>query len=62
MSNKSYKMTFICSNCGTSYSRDVPFGESSKGKGGKCPYCGTEDHPLNPFKCYKPGLNPYKKS
>ena len=40
---KTYEMEFTCSNCGNSFSRDIPMGSECRGRGGSCPYCGCVD-------------------
>lgn len=50
-----YRMEFICSNCGTSFTRDIKKGERAKGKGNECPYCGYWDNGMfGTFRCRKP--------
>lgn len=55
-----YKMEYVCRNCGTAFQKDIPKGDGSQGKGGECPYCGTQDYPMRSFSRYRPDMNPYK--
>ena len=41
---ETYKMRFRCCNCGAEFVKDVLKGIRASGMGGKCPYCGINDH------------------
>lgn len=49
-----YKMEYVCSNCGTKKYQEVQTGKPALYQGGECPYCGTRDSVQNPFTYRKP--------
>ena len=58
MDRETYAMEFTCPNCSTNFERAIPFGETTKGRGGMCPYCGyhlgySEGSPHKPHWIWK---------
>jgi len=49
---KTYKISYKCSNCGSTFDKNIPKGTKAHGNGGECPYCGIidADDPYDPFK------------
>jgi DNA-directed RNA polymerase subunit RPC12/RpoP len=41
---KEYLMQYECCNCKTRFTKSIPMGQLAEGRGGKCPYCGADDH------------------
>ena len=44
MDKGTYKMEFICDNCGCVNVRELKKGAGAKGNGGVCSYCGKTDY------------------
>jgi len=59
MAEQTYEMEFRCSNCGKWFLRKVEKGESAKGRGGECYYCGRQDSVGDSFQVRLPGPFPY---
>jgi DNA-directed RNA polymerase subunit RPC12/RpoP len=63
MKKITYKMKYICSNCGTSFIEDIKVGLRAIGKGGSCPYCGViDDSQKDTFSFRKPSVYDLERS